>query len=1016
MAESVLIEQLRAKVEALRSPRGGGRGARDAADSSAASTTSKDSGCRLNSARGPAPPWEHGQEVDSAIVVNVGGVNYTTTVATLKAVESSYFSLMLNGLWEPARTRGGDIFVDRNGELFGYVLEHLRAECHREPDTLQLPDDLDTLNALLREAEFYRLPTLVSRLKKRKQEMMVVLDQNGAMAATLGGYGSMDPVPRVELDIAYSTISSAHCQFTEEALHNLSTQVNSQILWKGRNGFNVKDVSSRVHFNPNDPKLPYTMTCTAVLVRERGMLQRTGCAVSAGHCDNCHSSGLVSNPANGSLQQAADSRLRLQLLAAQQASNANQQCPLVSSQCLGRRRSMSLNDMLDQSMNPPVEALGASASQNPAAIGPQERSSFLQGRTQNGCPGGMDWDPYFEGYTGEVRRILGFTQAPGCQATPPRPVDAMEVCSTAEVVHESSKRCQGGGKFGHVLDSPVAQESGVLSSRGRGDVLVAGIPKRQPRLGTHPCCEGVGIAAHGLDSSSDVSMASVKQEGAADTLVTDHPAVAKEETLDGIEICWSESSDSGSLTSEASVCEPPATTLAERPVSDGHDESREADRGLAGGAQHSAACCIDAVHSGGTGDTILGKGVDAGEGNLQSMPESLISGTEGTADVPLKRTLHGRSNVKENRGRGLDDTEVSAPQDMPRSACEPAMYQHPNPDREAQRQRVQQRYMDAYGNVLSPRDSRALSGRDVLSPRGVRVPSDGSSFGPPCSRVPSNRGPLSPREARAPLDDGVLSPRASRISMGRHLVSPRGARAPLQESVLSPRSSRAPSERNCSMVGQLHTLTEEGTVGQEGPSHGTMHRGVGYQSGSSAQGAAVAGCVSNASQAGLAQHRSKVANATSLSKRLLPSSRRKRHDSSKKERKAADQPGAVPKCGPLFVGAHETSTLQPTLQRDKAHSKAKIRSLIPLLNLAPITGATGREGAQLLGRRPDLEGAHAQGGPIGGMPKSVATDAIQSGQVRPGALAPGLPRRASNTAPQPLSGRGRRPSKFGGAG
>ena len=51
------------------------------------------------------------------MVVNVGGTSYTTSVATLKAVESSYFSLMLNGLWEPISTPEGHMFVDRNGAV-----------------------------------------------------------------------------------------------------------------------------------------------------------------------------------------------------------------------------------------------------------------------------------------------------------------------------------------------------------------------------------------------------------------------------------------------------------------------------------------------------------------------------------------------------------------------------------------------------------------------------------------------------------------------------------------------------------------------------------------------------------------------------------------------------------------------------------------------------------------------------------------------------------------------------------
>ena len=51
-------------------------------------------------------------------------------------------------------------------QLFEYVLEYLRGQCHKEMDDFQLPTDLNTLKALRREAEFYQLPGLVSRLTK----------------------------------------------------------------------------------------------------------------------------------------------------------------------------------------------------------------------------------------------------------------------------------------------------------------------------------------------------------------------------------------------------------------------------------------------------------------------------------------------------------------------------------------------------------------------------------------------------------------------------------------------------------------------------------------------------------------------------------------------------------------------------------------------------------------------------------------------------------------------------------
>lgn len=245
---------------------------------SSSSTTSKDSSSRIPS-RHSRPPVRtgSGNETDAAIIVNVGGVNYTTTVATLKAVESSYFSLMLNGLWEPTRTGDGNIFVDRSGELFGYILEHLRGQYHREVDTFQLPDDLNTLKALLREAEFYQLPALVSRLNKRIEEKYTVKERTDSEPDY---HEPTEMRPTIEFDIAYSAVSSAHPQFSEELVHELASRVNYEVFQKYQDGFTMRDVNTGVLLDQSEQALPYSMFMQVVLVREGKALCPPPCAVA----------------------------------------------------------------------------------------------------------------------------------------------------------------------------------------------------------------------------------------------------------------------------------------------------------------------------------------------------------------------------------------------------------------------------------------------------------------------------------------------------------------------------------------------------------------------------------------------------------------------------------------------------------------------------------------------------------------------------------------------------------------
>ena len=62
----------------------------------------------------------------SIIELNVGGVNYTTTLATLLKHESSMLAQMFNEPFAVPQDAAGRWFIDRNGKLFGYILDYLR--------------------------------------------------------------------------------------------------------------------------------------------------------------------------------------------------------------------------------------------------------------------------------------------------------------------------------------------------------------------------------------------------------------------------------------------------------------------------------------------------------------------------------------------------------------------------------------------------------------------------------------------------------------------------------------------------------------------------------------------------------------------------------------------------------------------------------------------------------------------------------------------------------------------------
>jgi len=89
-----------------------------------------------------------------AITVNVGGTRYQTTLATLTRVEGS----MLGALSESFEGDAHELFLDRDGPSFRYILNYLR-----DPfATPLLPRDRTERDQLRREADFYGLPVFVA--------------------------------------------------------------------------------------------------------------------------------------------------------------------------------------------------------------------------------------------------------------------------------------------------------------------------------------------------------------------------------------------------------------------------------------------------------------------------------------------------------------------------------------------------------------------------------------------------------------------------------------------------------------------------------------------------------------------------------------------------------------------------------------------------------------------------------------------------------------------------------------
>ena len=107
-------------------------------------------------------PNEMAQDI---VQLNVGGVHYSTTRATLCRYPNSMLGAMFNGCLSTTKDVNGHYFIDRDGILFGHVLNFLRSA------QLAVPDDFKCLDQLALEADFYQIEPLIRAIHELQQKI-----------------------------------------------------------------------------------------------------------------------------------------------------------------------------------------------------------------------------------------------------------------------------------------------------------------------------------------------------------------------------------------------------------------------------------------------------------------------------------------------------------------------------------------------------------------------------------------------------------------------------------------------------------------------------------------------------------------------------------------------------------------------------------------------------------------------------------------------------------------------------
>lgn len=92
------------------------------------------------------------------VELNIGGVNYTTKLSTLRSHPDSVLAAIFTGREPVCKDSKGRYFLDRDGVLFRYILDYLR------DGGLILPDSFRERDRLKKEAEKLKLPSLIDAI------------------------------------------------------------------------------------------------------------------------------------------------------------------------------------------------------------------------------------------------------------------------------------------------------------------------------------------------------------------------------------------------------------------------------------------------------------------------------------------------------------------------------------------------------------------------------------------------------------------------------------------------------------------------------------------------------------------------------------------------------------------------------------------------------------------------------------------------------------------------------------
>jgi hypothetical protein len=136
---------------------------------------------------------KHREAQEGRVELNIGGDRFQTSVQTLRRVPHTFFDAYFSGRYAQDVCDDGSIFVDRDGEHFGYVLEYMHDGMVSVAEPGARPS-MSLLRALKREFGFYCIELCVEQVVEQKQpEVAYVMGGEDAFGSAKSSMERYDP-------------------------------------------------------------------------------------------------------------------------------------------------------------------------------------------------------------------------------------------------------------------------------------------------------------------------------------------------------------------------------------------------------------------------------------------------------------------------------------------------------------------------------------------------------------------------------------------------------------------------------------------------------------------------------------------------------------------------------------------------------------------------------------------------------------------------------------------------------